>query len=97
MTIVKHNSLIHYIKVCESTLTVIFSHQREDLEEESRTRRTSRTRYSFNMQGATQPNSNIPKCLREDKFDYEYPKLVYLIYLALTALFILKQKISWDQ
>jgi hypothetical protein len=55
---------------CESTLTVIFSHQREDLEVESRTRRTCSS--PFNMQLANQPKSTGPINLGDANFDCKY-------------------------
>jgi hypothetical protein len=66
------NSLL---QVCEFILTVIFSHQRKDLEVGSRTRRTCSS--FFNMQGITQPKSNSLKSLGDAEFDCKYPELVY--------------------
>jgi hypothetical protein len=53
---------------------VIFSYRREDLEVESRTRRTCTS--SFKMQGATQPKSNGPKSLGDVEFDCKYPEML---------------------
>jgi hypothetical protein len=48
----------------EFTLTVMFSHQREDLEVESRIHSSP-----FNMQGANQPKSIGPNSLEKADFD----------------------------
>jgi hypothetical protein len=65
---------------------VILSHQRKDLEVESRTQRTRSS--PFNMQGVNQPKSTGPSNLGEADFNCKYPKHVSLINLAL---FILKK------
>jgi hypothetical protein len=65
---------------------VIFSHHREDLEIESRTRRTHFS--SFNMKGANQSKSTSPSSIGEADFDCKYPEYVSLINLTL---FILKK------
>jgi hypothetical protein len=65
---------------------IIFNHQREYLEVESRTRKTSFS--PFNMQGANQPKSTDPSSFGEANFDCKHPEHVNLIKLTL---FILKK------
>jgi hypothetical protein len=62
---------------------VIFSHRREDLEVESRTRRTRSQPFNMQVSKSTGPSS-----LGEADFNCKYSKHVSLNYLAL---FILKK------